>query len=47
MPAATPSRPNPIPGGGHDPELDWINKEWDQLPNEVKLRILKIIRDSL
>jgi hypothetical protein len=43
-PGQPPSHP---PGSGADPDLDWVNKEWDQLPYDVKLKILKLIQDSL
>lgn len=50
-PWASPQPSSPPPtqpsGGGSDPELDWINKEWNHLSQDEKLRVLQLIQDSL
>ena len=48
---ATPSSPstpnNPtVPNHGFDPELDLINREWDHLSDQLKLRILRLIQSE-
>lgn len=45
-PGPTPA-PQPKPPQGADPDLDWLNTEWQLLPADVKMRILKLIEDTI
>ncbi len=49
-PPSNPPPSNPPPtqpnDGGFDPGLEWINKEWDFLPESVKAKILQLIKDA-
>lgn len=44
-PPQPPPRPRPSPGQP-DPTLQWIESEWDHLPERVKQQVLHLIEDS-